>query len=421
MGSVFWTPSTTTSSMHLYQVLFLVATTHGLRLWISNSPSLEPPIRRITTSSKDSQVNAKLFVKNLDTSQFASDKGLLASSDESSPSAAAALAFMKSVSLDGLCGAPTQVYLLNILKGRSTKVASAEATRVYIEAYNSGEILPEAGACAAADAAFRSAYVSGEDPIVASALAYMNNWPGANQGNPCAVAGIEYVRAVIDGKSHQEANKISARSFAGAFKALAKEGKALKDPARADATKAYWKALPNKPNDANGAAFTAFFDKIFDSDSKSPAYDPVCLASFDAFLDAFNAGEDLETSNLFAARAFFKAATSGSLVPADSACAAATKSYAKEALTKPSTAQAAAMIAYINEAIASGNNRIDPVCAAAAEAYFDAYMVNKEESEASEAAAVAYINALEENPDFDVKSPCGEAAQAYIDEFTGLE
>ena len=39
--------------------------------------------------------------------------------------------------------------------------------------------------------------------------------------------------------------------------------------------------------------------------------------------------------------------------------------------------------------------RPDPVCAAAAEAYFDAYIEKKSEGEANEAAAVAYVEALD--------------------------
>ena len=42
-----------------------------------------------------------------------------------------------------------------------------------------------------------------------------------------------------------------------------------------------------------------------------------------------------------------------------------------------------------------GVRRPDPVCAAAAEAYFDAYIKRKSEGEANEAAAVAYIEALD--------------------------
>merc|ERR1712215_629295 len=130
----------------------------------------------------------------------------------------------------------------------------------------------------------------------------------------------------------------------------------------------------------------------FEEGNQAPAYDPVCLASLDAFLNAYNKGDDSLTANLKAARAFFKEFAKGSKVPADSACAAATKAYTKEIQNRPSPPNAAAMIAYINEAIASGNNKLDPVCAASAEAYF-----------------VAYFEAVDKTPDFDRGGPCGKA------------
>lgn len=404
------------------QAVLLIATNAclsqgGLRLWINKSANLVAPTRRLTTSVGDALVNGDVFVRNLN--KIATTRNQLEASEEKSPSAAAGLAYLKTFSLDGLCGLPAQVYLENILNGKSTKEANAAATRVYIEGYNNGERLPEGGACKKADLAYRSAFISGEDPILAAANAYIESWPGVQQGNPCGVAGVEYVKAIIAGKSNLEASTISSSSFSEAFKKLATEGRSLNDPACAAATQAYFDAIPNKPDNANAAAFAAFINKIFDEDSPSPVYDPACLSSFDAFLDAFNTGEDFETANLIAARAFFKAFSAGSLIPADSACAAATKSYAKEVLNKPSPPSTAAMIAYINEAIATGNRRIDPVCAASAEAYFDAYIEKKSEADAAEAAAVAYLNALEENPNFDVESPCGKSAQAYIDEFQG--
>ena len=49
------------------------------------------------------------------------------------------------------------------------------------------------------------------------------------------------------------------------------------------------------------------------------------------------------------------------------------------------------MLAYISEAIRSGERKLDPVCAAAADAYFDAFIANKDEAKANEAAAVAYL------------------------------
>merc|ERR1712002_708932 len=141
-------------------------------------------------------------------------------------------------SKDGLCGLPSEVYLETLFDGKSKEEANAAATRIYIQAYNNGERLPRDGACAAADVAWKEAWRKGEDPVLQSALAFMNAWPGVQDGNPCAVAGVDYVKAVLDGNSHLEANKISMTAFADAFKTLARKGKALKDPACRDATKA---------------------------------------------------------------------------------------------------------------------------------------------------------------------------------------
>jgi hypothetical protein len=77
----------------------------------------------------------------------------------------------------------------------------------------------------------------------------------------------------------------------------------------------------------------------------------------------------------------------------------ATLAYAKESQKKPIKPNAATMLAYITDAIINGGRLFDPVCAAATEAYFDAYIANK-----SEAAAVAYIETLDKNPNFDLQS-----------------
>merc|ERR1711915_123741 len=90
---------------------------------------------------------------------------------------------------------------------------------------------------------------------------------------------------------------------------------------------------------------------------------------------------------------------------------------ANEITKKPSAPNAAAMIAYITEAVTRQGREFDPVCAAATDAYFDAYIQDKSEASANEAAAVAYLDTLEKSPNFDVNSACGKAAAAYIAEF----
>merc|ERR1719283_397486 len=142
------------------------------------------------------------------------------------------------------------------------------------------------------------------------------------------------------------------------------------------------------------------------------------LEAMEAFIDSHAAGDDLLTSNLKAARSFFKAFVSNPWsVPSASPCASATLSYAQAINTEPSSAANAGMIAYINEAIKQRDRQFDPVCGAATVAYWDAFIEKKDESAASEAAAVAYLDALEANPDFDNNSACGKAADAYMAEF----
>merc|ERR1739838_46522 len=106
-----------------------------------------------------------------------------------------------------------------------------------------------------------------------------------------------------------------------------------------------------------------------------------------------------------------------SRVSADSPCAAATLTYAQKVSSKPSAPNAAAMLAYISEAIRSGERKLDPVCAAAADAYFDAFIANKDEAKANEAAAVAYLDTLNKFPNFDKNGACARAAESCIAEF----
>jgi hypothetical protein len=115
---------------------------------------------------------------------------------------------MKSVTTDGLCGLPTKLYLTSIFNGKSIEEANAEATKIYIEAYNNGERLPRGGACTAADASYREAFRNGDDPVLESALAFIKVWPGVKDGNSCAVSEIDYVKAITAGKSHLEETQL---------------------------------------------------------------------------------------------------------------------------------------------------------------------------------------------------------------------
>merc|ERR1711962_1311597 len=308
------------------------------------------------------------FVDKVQGENYLTDNRVKVAVSSKSPSTAAALAYVNSVVKEGLCGEAAEAYVNSILNGGSKKAAVAEATRAYITAFNSGVRYEAGGACEAADRAWKVARVSGgKDHVLEATLAFI-----------------------------KKANK----------------GASLNDEACHKASRAFFDAVPTKSDPVIGAGS----DKLFAG--KGVVYDPVCLEAMETFIDSHAAGEDLLTSNLKAARSFFKAFVANpQTVPADSPCASATLSYAQTISKEPSSAANAAMLAYINEAIRKRDRVFDPVCGAASLAYWDAFIEKKDESAASEAAAVAYLDALETNPNFDENGACGRAAKAYMAEF----
>jgi len=347
---------------------------------------------------------------------YSNDNRVRVDDGSKGPTSLAALAYVKSVVTEGLCGKAAEAYIKAILDGRSKAEASGEATRAYITAFNSGERYEQDGACEAAEKAWRQARNQrGKDKTLEATLAFIKKWPGVEKGNPCALAGTNYVKEILAGNSQTDATASAMRSYIRAFKKLAGTGASLNDDACHRASRAFFDAVPTKSDPVIGAGFAAFSDKLFTG--KGAVYDQVCLDAMEAFIDSHAAGEDLLTSNLKAARSFFKAFVSNpGSVPADSPCASATLAFAEATKSGPSGAANAAMIVYINEAIKQKDNSFDPVCGAATVAYWDNFIEKKDESAASEAAAVAYLDALESNPDFDESSACGKAAKAYMAE-----
>ena len=289
--------------------------------------------------------------------------------DATSPNAAAALAYMKAIGSQDICARSTQVYLETILRGGSVDEANSAATKIYIDDYNSGLSVAPGSACEASDVAWRKAEAEGQDPVVASAIAFMEHWPGMREGNPCAVSGRDYVNAILQGSTHIQANLLAAKSFGQAIKSFAAQGKELRDPACAAATKAYFNNLSEKPSPPNAAAMLAFVDKAFSGFSFE--YDPVCWRSTEAFFDSYAAGNNELTSNLAAAEVFLdEFAKGGAGIPADSPCAAATVAYYNNIPNPPSPANKAAMEAFMSKMISGGVRQPDPVCAASTKAYW---------------------------------------------------
>merc|ERR1712212_373488 len=161
----------------------------------------------------------------------------------------------------------------SILAGKTGAQANADAEASYKAAWKAGARIVPGSPCEASEAAFKSAYNSGEDSILESALAFVKAWPGVRSGNPCAVSGLAYMEAIVDGKSEDDAGYISAK---------------------------------------------AFIDATLSTDFEG--YDPVCAASALAYMDSFAAGNDALTSNLIAAKAFYQEYAKGTSPGTNSPC-----------------------------------------------------------------------------------------------------
>lgn len=429
-------------------------------------------------------------------SQFPAAKTIGSADDGSSANARAALEYVKAAGANDVCGRATKAYLEIIVGGGSADDANAAAQDTYRSDYSSGLRVESGSACEAAQVAFKKASAEGKDAVQAATVAYMENSPGAREGNPCAVAGRDYVNSILGGDSHSQAHLSAAKSFDSAIKRLAAAGKELRDPVCAASTKAYYDALPNKPAPALGAAMVAFLDKAFDGFSYE--YDPVCWRTTEAFLDSYTSGKNElssaaevflseyarggqalpadspctaaaiayskstenpispavksameafiaqmvksgrrepdaacaeatksylsayrsgatdEALTLAAAKGFFDAFDNGLEIAVDSPCTAASQAYFKNLPTKPSGPSAAAMLAFINEAVSSNLRKPDPVCLSSARAYIEAILDGKSEAAASEIAGIAFLDAVSGKPNFDRNSPCGVAAKAYM-------
>jgi len=365
-------------------------------------------VSHLTDGRPQIEGDANTFVEGLLKQRFKGDTEI------DDPTAAAALAYLRTVAGDDLCGKAAKVYVENIMRGEKKEVAMAEAGREYIDAFNAGARPASGSGCQAAEVAWKEAFVTGADPIPAAAKAYIRSWRSSKSKDPCTAASTKYFNEIQDGESHLDAAKYAMGAFVKALRKVNRDGRSYNDRACTNAAKAYAKALDEEQTPIT-AAFTAFLESMFD-DNENP-FDPVCYKVMQGFTNSFNSGDDAETSQIKAAEAFFDAFSKGNSISAHSPCTKAALAYAAASQKKDSSTSSA-MFAYISETLKSGKIQIDPVCAASTSAYMRAYKEKKDEEFASEAAAVAYLEALEKNSNFDPKSPCGKAAEAYIREFS---
>merc|ERR1712079_863422 len=143
------------------------------------------------------------------------------------------------------------------------------------------------GACEAAERAWKDARASvGKDHVLETTLAFIKKWPGVEDGNPCAVAGTDYVKEILAGNSHDDATSAAMRAFIRAFKQRANKGATLNDEACHKASRAFFDAVPQKSDPIIGAGFTAslkaarsFLKAFISNPQKVPADSPCASAT----------------------------------------------------------------------------------------------------------------------------------------------
>merc|ERR1712203_707512 len=219
---------------------------------------------------------------------------------------------------DDLCGELALAYTETILGGGSGSQAMANAEAAFKAGWSKGARILPGSPCSAAEVAFKEAYASGDaDAVMEAALAFVNNWPGLQEGNPCSVSSKAYMDAILAGNSVNSAGLISGKAFIAAVGNAARYGRKINDPACAAAAKAFINSS-NLPGSASVVAAKSFIDSTLTS--SSTGYDPVCAASALAYMDASASGKNHLTSGLIAAKAFFQEYAKGASPRVHSPC-----------------------------------------------------------------------------------------------------
>merc|ERR1711988_1988190 len=158
-------------------------------------------------------------------------------------------------------------------------------------------------------------------PGTAASLAYMEASPS---DSPCYVSGKEYIQASLSGSTPTEANLAATKAFASQISNLAKQGVTDIDLTCLESTKA-WAASSDIPSSANAAAMMAFIQESLQTGT--PAYDPVCAAALDAYIESYLGGASEEKANEAAGKAFVSAVDANPSFKMDSHCGKAAQAF----------------------------------------------------------------------------------------------
>jgi len=204
------------------------------------------------------------------------------------PTFRAALAYLaEQVNLDG-CGEQFKAYINTNVEGDREAAAEA-AAEVYKSGYAAGQTLSPA--CQAAEAVWREKYAAGEDPLLPSALAFIDAYPVQSA---CGVSAGDYIRALTAGKTAKQAALAAFKSFAAEIVAEAEGEQPTVDAVCVKASQAYIESsgIPDGPNKA------AMLEYISQALESGEGFDPVCLEAAKTYIEVYSrSGSDSEAND----------------------------------------------------------------------------------------------------------------------------
>jgi len=241
-------------------------------------------------------------------------------------------------------------------------------------------------------------------PSAKSALAYMKSFFG--DGDLCSESGTAYMKSILSGATGAEANAAAE----SAYKAAWDKGARLSPGSACAASETAFKEAYSSGKGSILESARAFVNNWPGLKTGNP-----CAVSGKAYMDAIIDGKSVDDAGYLSGKAFIAAfgdlASSGNSIE-DPACADAAKAYLESSNT-PDSASAESAKAFIDATLTTSSTGYDPVCAAAAIAYMDAFASGKDALTSNLIAAKAFFQEYAKGTSPGANSPCVKATLGY--------
>merc|ERR1711962_1414525 len=238
-----------------------------------------------------------------------------------------------------------------------------------------------------------------------------SNYNGKQQDKiavlPSAKSALAYMKSILSGATGVEANAAAE----SAYKAAWDKGARLSPGSACTASETAFKEAYSSGKDSILESARAFVNNWPGLKTGNP-----CAVSGKAYMDAIIDGKSVDDAGYLSGKAFIAAfgdlASSGNSIE-DPACAGFPKPYLQSSNT-PDSASAESAKAFIDATLTTSSSGYDPVCAAAAIAYMDAFASGKDALTSNLIAAKAFFQGYSKGTSpAGANSPCVKATLSY--------